>query len=122
VFGTSVSVSTEYWFGVVNPLHNLEQTLSAEEVSPMPPIPVKSKQVQEFISTAFDVAKLTWRLLRATKQIEFSLATREPITGKVKHTITHTVNLTDDEHNHLNNGGKLILIHACGWQPHIKLS
>jgi hypothetical protein len=87
----------------------------------MPPLPAKSKQVQEFISTAFDVAKITWRLLRMTNQIEFSIATRDPFTGQTRHTVTHKVDLTDDEHEHLQNGGKIILIHACGWQPHIKI-
>lgn len=87
----------------------------------MAPLPVKSKQVNEAISTLFDVSKLVYKILRATKQLEFSVASYDPLTGQTKHTITHTVSLTDDEHNHLNNGGKIVIVHACGWQAHIQL-
>ena len=88
----------------------------------MPPVPPpKTKQVDKHVSTAVDVAKLTWKLLRATGQIEFSMASMDPMTNKMKHTITHTVSLSKAEQDHLNAGGKIILVHLCGWQKHITI-
>jgi hypothetical protein len=88
----------------------------------MPAIPKSlSKQVYEYVSTAYDVGKLTYRLLRLTNQLEFSLAKKNPYSGELESHITHTVDLTADERAHLDDGGRLVLIHACGWQAHIKI-
>ncbi|WP_029629610.1 hypothetical protein [Zavarzinella formosa] len=89
--------------------------------TPQQPPPPKTKQVNKHVSTVVDVANITWKLLRATGQIEFSVASRDPMTGKPKHSITHTVSLTQDEQNHLDKGGKIVLVHLCGWQPHIRI-
>jgi hypothetical protein len=90
-------------------------------VPPPPPPPPKTKQVSKHVSTGIDIANLAWKVLRATGQVEFSMVTADPMTGKPKHTITHTVTLTADEQAHLNKGGKIIMAHLCGWQPHIKI-
>lgn len=84
-------------------------------------MPDISKRVSKHISTVVDVANLTWKLLRATKQLEFGVVSWDPIQRKQKTSITHTVNLTDDELKHLDKGGKIIVIHACGHQEHVKI-
>jgi hypothetical protein len=85
---------------------------------PKAPKPI-TKRVSKHVSTAFDIANATIKILRYTKQIEFSLVKigfRGP-----EHTMTHTLDLTDDELEHLDNGGTIIAAHICGWQPHIKI-
>jgi hypothetical protein len=84
----------------------------------MPPTITKSSDKR--VSAALTAASMTWKLLRMTKQIEFSLVTTD-FMGKPKHSLSHKVDLTDDELDHLDNGGKIIIVHACGYQPHIKI-
>jgi hypothetical protein len=88
-----------------------------EEAKPKP----ITKQVNKHVSTAVDVANFTWKLLRMTKQLEFAVVTGRDINGRAKTKISHTVQLTDNEILHLDKGGKIIVVHLCGYQPHIKL-
>lgn len=33
----------------------------------------------------------------------------------------HYIVLSDDEQKHVNSGGKLVIVHACGTEVHVKL-
>lgn len=82
-----------------------------------PPI---TKRIPKHVSTAVDVGSIVWKILRRTKQIEFAIVTGRDFDGKPKTKMSHTVDLTHAELDHLDNGGKIIVLHACGFQPHIK--
>ena len=84
-------------------------------------MPAITKMSRENLSEILKLGKLTWKLLRATKQLEFAVVRIDPRTGEPQRSITHTVSLTDAEHSHLNDGGKIIVVHACGHQAHVSI-
>lgn len=93
----------------------------------MPQLPPRILRISQQIShlleenrDAVDAAKLTCRILRHTKQLEFCILSRDR-SGNVRQSMHHTVNLTDADHDHLLNGGKIVAVYACGYQHHFQL-
>lgn len=84
-------------------------------------MPAITKMSREDLRDVLLLGKLTWKLLRATKQLEFAIVRIDPRTGEPKRSITHTVDLTENEHKHLDEGGKIVVIHACGYQAHVSV-
>ncbi len=95
--------------------------IMAEKNDPPPPPPPITKRIPESVKTIALFAKLTYKILRATKQLEFMVVKTDPMTGKPVHGGTHTVSLTDAEMTHLNKGGKIIAVHLCGYQEHVRM-
>jgi len=76
----------------------------------MPEAAAKKITLRNSIGPAARVAKLAWKFSGGKISIYDSLGA-----------FIHHVELQDDERKHLETGGKLIIVHACGTEVHAKL-
>ena len=78
----------------------------------MPEIPTKTKTItlREVIPAAYRWGKLIWKVSGG----KISIYNHDGA-------LIHHIPLDESEQAHLNRGGKIIVVHACGTEVHIKL-